>query len=187
MSPSNIGIFASQISGHLTNYAYESIATITPDGTNLTFTFNSIPSTYKHLQIRFLGRWIDSPNYGLIMRFNGDSGTNYSAHYISGDGSSTSVGAYTSISFAYPTPNIPGSGLSANIYGASVIDVMDYQNTNKNKTMRALGGYDANGSGQLYFASSTWYNTAAITSVTIGSTAGKLTTSSKIALYGIKG
>jgi hypothetical protein len=181
------GIYASQITGHLNTSSFESIATINGDGTSTYLTFSSIPSTYKHLQIRILGRWVDSPNYGLTMRLNGDTGTNYSAHYISGDGSSASANAYVSISYAYPLGNLSGSGLAANIYTGAVIDLLDAQNTNKNKTIRALGGFDANGSGQLYFSSSAWYNTAAVTSITLGSSIGRFTTTSQLALYGIKG
>ena len=167
--------------------SYESIATINPNGSSSTVTFSSIPSTYKHLQVRLIARWNESPNYGLILRANGDSGSNYSAHLLTGDGSSAGANSYVSSTFAYPLGNAAGSGLGSNIYSTVVIDLLDYQNTNKNKTVRALGGYDANGSGQLNLSSSAWYNTAAINSITVGSTVGTFTTASQIALYGIKG
>jgi hypothetical protein len=168
--------------------SYESIATLNGDGTNTFFTFSSIPSTYKHLQVRILARWTDAVTTGgIIMRMNSDSGSNYSYHYVEGDGGSAGAGGGASLSFAYPFGNVPGSSTASNIYSTIVIDILDYANTNKNKTMRALAGYDANGSGLVGLRSSAWYNTAAINSLTFGSSAYKLTTASQIALYGIKG
>jgi hypothetical protein len=85
-----LGIYASQISGHLfaPSGAYDSIATATFTGSALSVTFSSIPSTYTHLQIRGLAR-TPSGNDQIDLRFNGDSGNNYSMHGLSGDGAST--------------------------------------------------------------------------------------------------
>jgi len=82
---------------------------------------------------------------------------------------------------------VTAGSLAANIYAVSVIDILDYANTSKNKTIRALDGMDANGSGQVILNSGLWINTAAITSVTLQASASSFTTASHFALYGIKG
>jgi hypothetical protein len=64
--------------------------------------------------------------------------------------------------------------------------VLDYGNTNKNKTVKTLAGYDGNGSGEIWFTSTLWNNTNAITSMTISSNFN-FTQYSSFALYGIKG
>ena len=67
--------------------SFESIATATGTGSNSTLTFSSIPQTYKHLQIRVMSRGnaaTDQDN--LLIRFNGDTGSNYNSHYVFGTG-----------------------------------------------------------------------------------------------------
>jgi hypothetical protein len=74
---------------------------------------------------------------------------------------------------------------TSNTYGVFIIDILDYANTNKYKTVRTLGGYDANGSGVVSLRSNSWRNTSAITSVKFYT--GGTTSDSRFALYGIKG
>jgi len=66
--------------------AFESIATLSGSGVS-TVTFSSIPSTYKHLQVRMFGQAAGGSGGVVRMRFNGDTGTNYTAHYLTGYGS----------------------------------------------------------------------------------------------------
>lgn len=162
--------------------AYESIATINGDGSSLTLTFSSIPSTYKHLQIRAL--FWDSSGNTNIMRFNGDTGNNYGRHELLGDGASVSASGSASssqIRIGYNPALSPGC--------AAIIDIHDYADTSKYKTARALSGWSyqpIDTVGQLKFNSGVWMNTAAITSISF--TSGfAFTTSTTFALYGIKG
>jgi hypothetical protein len=64
------------------------------------------------------------------------------------------------------TNNGPGAG---NV-GASILDILDYANTNKYKTIRLLAGVDVNGTvatfgGVVGLTSGLWQNTNAITSI----------------------
>ena len=160
--------------------SYESIATVTVSGGASTIDFTSIPSTFKHLQIRGIG---NATNNDIRMQFNGDTGTNYSLHFVYGDGTSAVAGATASSSYMAAF-YVSGS---ANVYGAGLFDILDYQNTNKNKTVRGLTGYDGNGSGLLVFRSGAWYSTAAITSIKLYPASGTIQNASQFALYGIKG
>lgn len=183
-----LGIIAS--SSYVLPNSFESIATINPGGTT-TATFSSIPSTYKHLQIRIMSRNTNTPTseFGNIdMRFNGDTAANYSDHVLSGDGSTVSTQANFSGRSVIGITCNPCSGNPANEYGVAIVDILDYADTNKYKTVRALRGGDFNGSGSVGITSGNWRSTSAINSITLLSY-GSTTYSSyvSIALYGIKG
>ena len=195
MSPILKGVVASQITGHLSTNSFESIATVTVgSGGQSSISFTSIPSTYKHLQIRALSRGTDAGNggIGVRIRLNGDTGTNYSLHGIDGyQGASGGVEALAGASQAYGLNYFqPSAGNGASIFAGGVIDLLDYQNTNKYKTVRALGGYDINGSTSGYnyvgLYSSSWQNTAAVTQIDLICSAGSFAQYSSFALYGIK-
>lgn len=162
------------------------LITTTLSTTTASVTFSNIPAVYSHLQIRGIARTnaASTADYPQI-RFNSDSGSNYAHHLLYGDGSAAGVAATTStdiISASY----ITGVNSTASIFGAFVIDVLDYANTSKYKTMRALGGADQNGSGQLRYYSGLWMSTSAINSITITAFTGSFVQYSQFALYGIK-
>lgn len=165
---------------------FQSIATTIVDATaDLTVTFSSIPSTYKHLQIRAIAL-SNSDSQPVLLRFNSDSGTNYSQHYVAGQGSVTASGAGTSTS-AVSLAGIYARGLNASYPWAFVIDILDYTDTNKYKTVRALHGADYNGSGEVNLTSGNWRNTAAVSTITLSMAATGFNQYSSFALYGIKG
>ena len=173
----------------LVSGSYESIATATGTGSSGTITFSSVPSTYKHLQIRFIARDTRATTRDdITIGFNSDTGTNYAYHYVYGDGASAVAGGGANAGTGY-VGSIAADSASANIVGAGIIDILDYADTNKFKTVRVLNGEDQNGSGYVYFNSSLWRSTSAITSIDIKTTSGTryFTTSTTFALYGIKG
>ena len=174
--------------------SFEPIATTTVgSGGSSSITFSSIPSTYKHLQIRGISKQSATttgfPNVGAY--FNSDTTyTNYISHYVNGNGSAVSAGnvqasGYYAYSFNTTTSN---SGY-ANIFSVMVMDILDYASTNKNKTIRTLGGQDANGSGEVVLTSGLWMNSStAINAVTFTLPGGgNFSEYSSFALYGIKG
>ncbi len=166
---------------------YESIATVTVgSGGAASVTFSSIPSTFQHLQIRGIARGtVGGADENIYMKFNGVAGTSYSWHRILGDGSGISSSANPSQPNAVITV-VSASSSPANVFGATVVDILDYANTNKNKTVRGLGGSDQNGGGYACFQSFAFNNTSAITSIDITSSANWAQYTS-FALYGIKG
>lgn len=164
--------------------SFESIQTVTLGGTQSSISFTSIPSTYKHLQIRYLLRGTNA-GLGVYARFNSDSGSNYANHYLTGDGSSASSGAYLSETrFIFGAG--AGTALGTGIFAVAILDILDYKSTVKYKTGRALSGVDANGSGNVSLNSSLWLNTNAISNIEIFPTAGSFAQYSSFALYGIK-
>jgi hypothetical protein len=180
-----LGIIASSKLGVVPG-DFESIATTTLGTTAASITFSSIPATYTHLQIRMIARDTRAVTLeGFVVQFNSDTAGNYSDHSVYGDGSSAAAYANTSATFMSPYA-IASANATANVFGVSVIDILDYANTNKYKTIRALTGVDNNGSGALGLASGNWRNTAAITSVTVGAQVGTWVANSSFALYGIR-
>jgi len=167
---------------------YESIATVTVgSGGSATVSFTSIPATYAHLQVRMIGR---STNAGANITtgqitVNSTTSTNMAYHRISGDGSSATAYALADTSSWDDLLLLPQDGTTASIYSAAILDILDYANTNKNKTLRLLGGVDLNGSGRLVFGSGLVNSTTAISSITFA-TASTYKQYSHFALYGIK-
>jgi hypothetical protein len=169
--------------------SYESIATVTVgSGGSSTIDFTSIPSTYTHLQVRGIGRGtVAQGEMQIFVRFNSDSSLNYASHLLRGDGSAVATASATSNSRIDGVTRMSAANATSGIFGVTVIDVLDYKNTNKYKTLRALGGVDANGSGQVYYKSGLWMSTNAITSISIGiDDGGNFAQYSHFALYGIK-
>jgi hypothetical protein len=170
--------------------AYEPLAVATvPSGGVASITFGSIPQTYTHLQVRAIGRSNRTGTTGEFIKltFNSDSGSNYADHAFFGDG--TTVAAQSATSAAFIRLNrFAGSLEPANVFGTIILDIVDYANTSKNKTVRNFGGIDNNGSGDIWFMSGLWQSTSAITSVTLTPGGGTLYSQySQFALYGIKG
>ena len=168
--------------------AYESIATTTVGATaQASVTFSGIPATYTHLQIRAMGRVSGATNDdNLILQFNSDTAGNYNSHYIYGTGSAAASGAETGSQTSAIAGRLTGANLTSGIFGVSVIDILDYANTNKYTTNRTLCGMDSNGGGIILFESSLWRNTAAVTSVKLFGSSN-LVQYSSFALYGIRG
>lgn len=172
--------------------SYESIATVTVGaGGSSSISFSSIPSTYKHLQIRAIARdnRADSGTSSLRLQFNSDTGSNYyTNHRITGGGSSAVAGAGATGTFILFTESASGNS-TANCFSASVVDILDYANTNKYKTTRTLHGADLNdANGAVVFRSGLWMSTSAVSSITITHNNGSnLVQHSQFALYGIKG
>lgn len=132
-------------------------------GSNTTgLAFTSIPQTFTHLQLRLFGK-ITSATGAPSIYFNGvSSGTSYAYHALRGDGASTSSYGYTSQPYMSDVIS-PATPYNNSNWTATIIDVLDYTNTNKNKTLRMLSGVDNNGSGMVELYSGLWINTAAIT------------------------
>ena len=170
------------------NYYMEPIATtLVGAGGVASVDFTNIPQGYKHLQIRWIGQHAGANvNVSLAIQFNGDTGSNYVQHRLYGDGSSAQAVSATSTTFIRSDRlNSPTSASS--IFGVGIIDILDYANVYKFKTIRSLGGVDSNGSGFIALDSGLWMNTAAISSIKLyGADPGNLSQYSRFSLFGVK-
>lgn len=189
-----LGVIASSISGNLYSASFDSIATVNITSNGQSATFSSIPSTYTHLQIRVLCRGNDGSSIdSLYMRFNGLApSSGYPSHYLRGTGAAAETGSSGPNNYMYVAQTV-SNGNTASVFGVSIIDILDYTNTNKYKTVRALTGFDANGSGVGNLGGSVWLSsgflsttTNAITDIDVSGLSGGFRINSQVALYGIK-
>ena len=162
---------------------FESIASVIVDASGASsVSFSNIPQNYTHLQVRITSL---SPSLtsGLLY-FNGGAGT-YAWHELRGNGSTASATSGTNTNILYTTYNETST---VSYTGAAIVDILDYTNTNKNKTIRVLSGSDANGAGSVYLRSGFSTDTSAISSLGfIVSGGGNWAQYSQFALYGIRG
>jgi hypothetical protein len=164
--------------------AFESIASGTPTGSS--FDFTSIPSTYKHLQVRINGRLTStgSPSSGFVMKINADStAANYRYHYLQSNGAT--VSAFSDIN-QFDLYSLPTADAASNIFGTVIIDIIDYASTTKNKTLRWSIGNDRNGAGTMSLGSGLYISTVALSEINF-STSSNFASGTVFSLYGIKG
>ena len=170
--------------------SFESIATVSGNGSAQELTFSSIPSTYQYLQIRGLVR--NARNNGsfpfgnLSIYFNGTEGSN-ADHYLRGNGSTATAAGNTGIT-ALTIGSSATDAQTSNVMTAFIIDIHNYTSTTQNKTVRSFIGTDVNGTGRVELSSALSLSTSAVSSITIANYNGAAFTSASVfSLYGIKG
>lgn len=191
MTPISLGIFASAVVPPATT-SFESIATVTVgSGGSSTVTFSSIPGTYAHLQLRWLGRTNEAgsyPDFYAKVNSSTTAGDYYYLTYIQGDGSTANSGTSNGTAGVY-IGRMAGSGATSSVFAVGICDILDYANTNKKKTFRSLTGYDNNGSGDVVLLTGLYTPTTAISSIELipANNSGKsFQQYTHFALYGIK-
>jgi hypothetical protein len=165
------------------------IASITTTSSVSDVRFSSIPQTFTHLQVRCFLRTTNSSVEDTVYSYNynnntGSTGSAY--HSIVGSGTSATSGGQTG-QFSSVLGYCPAANANTNVYGSLILDILDYTNTNKNKTLRSLSGYDNNGSGTVSLYSNlplTLPGTGAVTSLTIVCN-GNIAANSRFEIYGI--
>jgi len=155
---------------------YIPLQTITLGSAASSVTFASIPATYRDLVLVINGAMPTSGGE-VYARLNSDSGSNYSAVRMTGNGSSSSSAALTSnrLGFFYTT----GSEL-ANV----IVSLMDYSATDKHKTTLSRGSQAA-GRGVAAWGSR-WANADAVTTIAIYHEGGDYPSGVTFSLYAIE-
>jgi hypothetical protein len=178
------GIFAASGAGVASDFELIQTTIMPSTATSLTLSnLHTYTSSYKHLQVRISAK-VNRTAGGddLTVRFNGDSGANYSTHILLGSGSSFLAYGYGGGSMF--VTGAAGSSLSTSTAGA-VIDIVDAYNTSKHKGFRALSGESP---GVVCLGSGSWNNTAVISSIQflpVYST--EILAGSRFSIYGLKG
>ena len=173
--------------------SFASIATVSfADSSSASATFNDIPQHYRHLQLRCFVRMAQSQStpYDLTVTVNSSNTSgDYSFHTMRGDGATSSLtGQASDVALRYTTA-VPNGSMTSGVFGFVVVDIMNYTDNTKNKTTRALFGYD-NGTGSaptagwVGLSGSTWYQFSPISSLIVASF-GNFAQFSHVALYGI--
>ena len=157
---------------------YTSIATTTLASATSTVTFSSISGSYTDLVFIFSGNTSAIAN--SFIRFNSDSGTNYSMTWMAGDGSSALSGRESTKTrllidvYGYANPS--------NITN-KVMSIQNYSNATTYKTVLGRANNSAVGTDALV---GLWRSTSAITQIDILTlSATTFSVGSTFTLYGI--
>jgi hypothetical protein len=158
---------------------YEPIATQTLTSTVSTVVFSSIPQTYTDLELSVssLG---DSATASVNVRFNSDSGSNYSVTRIYGNGSAAASNRYSSQTSLQIGDYQLQSGSEVPLY---ICKINSYSNSTTNKTTLSRSNTT---SYWVSFQCGLWRNTAAINSITFVMGSGSFISGSVFTIYGIK-
>jgi len=156
---------------------YEKIATNTLSSTASSVTFSSLGS-YTDIVIVSVPS-ISTGSAGFRIRFNSDSGSNYSQTEIYGDGSSAASARNSNQTSGKLTDAIsPTTNFNFN----SIVNVMNYSNSTTYKTFLARGNIASGGTEAVV---GLWRSTSAITSIELLPTSSTFASGSTFTLYGI--
>lgn len=151
---------------------YEPISSITTTGTVASVTFSSIPQTYTDLiLIAWVADGVSSTT--LNLRFNGDSGTNYSRQL------------FTTVNTAVRNTGVTSANIGQvdnTAWAPNIFDINGYT-SGLVKTIFCRS-YSRSVNGRI--AVSKWNNTAAINTIEAISTGSNIASGSMFTLYGIK-
>jgi len=162
---------------------YEPIATATLSSAGTGFTFSSIPATYTDLRLILVVNTTSANGKGVALRFNNDTGSNYSTTNLYGDGSSTATGRNNL--FDYLLWNQTSSSTALPTFYTA--DIFNYAGST-NKSVLATGNADKNGSGTVEVFSGLWGSTSAITTIRVSlytDGSANFNTGTRATLYGI--
>jgi hypothetical protein len=156
---------------------YVALATQTLGSAAASVTFSSISSDYTDL-VLVVNALTTSGNRALQVVLNSDTATNYSATYITGDGSSASSGRNSNTGYAETYATIGNTTRST-----AILQFQNYSNTTTNKTILTRSGIaDVN----VRASVNLWRSTTAITNILVRLNADNFNTGSTFSLYAIK-
>lgn len=156
---------------------YVALASTTVTGSSTTtVTFSSIPSSYTDLVV--VAQYKSVSNNYLMMRFNGDTGNNYSRTELRGDGTSATTQRLSNEAYAYITSIYAPTG----DLGTFIVQLNNYSNTTTNKTVLSRGNNATTGTG---INVNLWSSTSAINTILLTPIGSGFDVGSTFNLYGI--
>jgi hypothetical protein len=162
--------------------SYVALATTTLGSAASSVTFSSIPATYKDL-ILVVEASTTASGVSLDIRFNADTGSNYSSVEMMGRNNGTTTNAASDAYF-----RIFGNTFGTTPFQATM-QIMDYSQTNKHKmALVRNSSYDTSLSSYLLKAyTGRWGSTSAVTSVSVESlfNSRSFAAGSTFSLYGL--
>lgn len=170
---------------------YTPITTTTLTSVTNSVNLTSIPATYTDL-ILVVNVKAEPNNYPiLLMRFNSDSGANYSRTYMIGEMGNATSGRNSAYNQMYPGPG-SAAGITdyPNLYSYGIMHIMSYANTSVFKTVLSRDASPRNLIGanqETGLFVNLWRSTAAISTINITTNNGaNYDVGSSFTLYGIK-
>ena len=157
---------------------YEPIQTQTVGTAVATVTFSSIPQTYTDLTLIINGGFT-AAGTDMRIRFNSDSGTNYSRTGLY-NSSTSAVSSYrTSSDDNFISPQFAGN----NYETTGILHFMNYSNSSTYKSILLKTGFST----YIFLQSGLWRSTSAITGIECGNNgATTWRVGSTLTLFGVK-
>jgi hypothetical protein len=156
---------------------YEPISTTTLGSAAATVTFSTISGAYTDLIL--VAEYTVSGGGDHLVRFNSDTGSNYSVTVLAGTGSATGSGRSSSQTSYNPNWN-------SDQPSQRIIITHQIQNYSNSTTYKTLLTRLNNASSQTVASVGLWRSTSAITSIDLLRSAGNYNSGSTFTLYGIK-
>ncbi len=184
--PFGIGFFATAgVRAAAGSYDRLETQILTSPQASITFSsLSTYASTYQHLQIRYVARASEASSAPTFwMQVNGDTTSNYRGHVLRGTGSNVISGSVAQGS-QVDIGTAAGANLTANNFGAGVIDILDPFETTKFKVARNLTGVTEGN--QIELRSWLWMNTNALTEIRLSSFGSNWVANSRFSLYGLR-
>ena len=172
----------------MANNTYVALDARTLSSNTTGVTFNSINQGYTDLVL--VCTYASQINdYNFILRFNGDSGNNYSRTMLIGSSAGATSVKTSSASSLFFTPQV-GAGTSLNTPGLFIAQIQNYSNTTTYKTVLVRDSAVKNdGASAVYATAGSWrpanLATGNITSLTVETNSGYFVSGSTFTLYGI--
>ena len=156
----------------------------TPTGAGTT-SFTSIPGTYKKLTLEYSIRSTQlADKVDIVMKFNADA-TAGNYRYVIGRANIFGNASDNGSTYRLATDGAPGSFSDSGSFGFGVTQIVQYANTNFQKTaITNFGTYDAAGGQNISMGNLRWLDTSAITQIDVELSAGNFDTGSVLRLYG---
>jgi hypothetical protein len=162
--------------------AMTALANLTLTGSQASISFTGFASSFRDLYIVATGNTPGNNAYYQV-RYNGDTGANYSIQQQYGAGSAA-AGGYQAFGLTSITPTGSGSNteLGSTTLALFALDIFDYSQTNKRKVAISRSSSSGNAINSWI---GTWHNTAAITSISVFPSAGSFAAGNTFTLYGV--
>jgi hypothetical protein len=164
------------------------IANTTMPSDSSSMFFTAIPQHYAQLRLDVYARGtVSATGTSLLLRFNGDTGTNYDRQYVYGLAATAQAGEAFAQTSCDPI-DIPGATAGANLFTAGEIIIPYYAGTANNKELsskyaRKTG--TATGTMEIVVTACSWRSSAAINAITLTPTSGDILAGSRFTLYGL--
>lgn len=138
-------------------------------------------SDYKHLQIRATYNNNITSNNEWSLRLNFSSDSHYSRFRLEG-----TPNTILTEESANANRIIFGKMAASDSNGSIVLDILDFNSSTKNKTIRAFFGHQG-ASSYITLASGTANDTSPLTTINFRTESGNWNVSTRFSVYGIKG
>lgn len=166
-------------------YTYSKLASYTVGSSGINeVSFLAIPQNYTDLIIKLSARTTRAYlEDSLFMKFNNDSGSNYSKRILYGNGATAASGGGSSSNMDF---YICGDTATASTFSNVGVLIPNYNSSNyKSASVDSVTENNATTS-MTWLLAGVWNNSSAINSITFTPNAGTLKQYSTFTLYGVK-